>query len=272
MGLLSYDLPRCKSREHYTPRGPLAERPEPADPMTHPRGPTAGGPIKGREPAGFEPIVTIRRRGHSLLAARVLAGRREPRPAGRWLLPQAGLRRGEERARKMANSRMAVWGDSVLMADHNELMKQAIDVGRRGIAVGDSPFGAVIATANGRVVIAAHNTVRSSCDSTAHAEINAIRGACAKLGRIHLAGHIIASTCEPCPMCAAAIHWAGLDAVVYGASIADAKDAHFNELPVSIETLYRRGRSPVRIHPHVLHDECRQLFELWRRGPNPAPY
>jgi tRNA(Arg) A34 adenosine deaminase TadA len=73
-------------------------------------------------------------------------------------------------------------------------------------------------------------------------------------------------------MCAAAIHWAGLDAVVYGASIADARAACFNELPVSIGEIYRQGESPVQVYPHVLRDECRQLFELWKQGPNPRPY
>ena len=164
-------------------------------------------------------------------------------------------------------------GYNVLMANHTELMKRAIEVCKKGIAAGESPFAAVIATSDdGQVVFAAHNTVRSTCDSTAHAEINAIRGACSELGTTDLAGHVIVSTCEPCPMCAAAIHWARLDAVVFGASIADAKDAHFNELPISTEALYRQGESPVRIHPGVLRDECRQLFDLWRQGPNPNPY
>ena len=158
------------------------------------------------------------------------------------------------------------------MADHVELMKQAIEVCMNGIASGESPFAAVIATDDGRVEFAAHNTVRSSCDSTAHAEINAIRGACARLGETDLGGHIIVSTCEPCPMCAAAIHWARLDAVVYGASITDARSARFNELPIPIEVLFRQGESPVRVYPHVLRDECRRLFDLWARGPNPKPY
>ena len=158
------------------------------------------------------------------------------------------------------------------MANYTELMKRAIEVCKKGIAAGESPFAAVIATSDDQVVFAAHNAVRSSCDPTAHAEVNAIRGACTKLGKIDLAGHVIVSTCEPCPMCAAAIHWARLNAVVYGASIADAEDARFNELPVSTETLYRQGESPVRVHTGVLRDECRQLFDLWKRGPNPNPY
>jgi len=156
--------------------------------------------------------------------------------------------------------------------DFTELMRRAIEVAKQGVEAGQSPFGAVIATKNGEVVFTTNNMVRARCDATAHAEIAAIRGACGKLGTIDLSGYVIAATCEPCPMCAAAIHWARLDAVIYGASIADAKRAGFRELPVSIESLYRQGASHVRIHPHVLRDECIRLFELWKHGPNPIPY
>ena len=157
-------------------------------------------------------------------------------------------------------------------AIHVQLMQRAAAAAKEGIAAGQSPFGAVIASQDGELVAAAHNVVRASCDATAHAEVMAIRGACAKLGTISLAGHVIATTCEPCPMCAAAIHWARLDAVIYGAGIADAEGAKFNELSVPIATLYAHGGSPVRIYPHVLRDECAALFELWKRGPNPTPY
>ncbi len=157
-------------------------------------------------------------------------------------------------------------------ADYATLMKRAVEVARQGIAAGQSPFGAVIATIEGEVVIAAHNVVRSACDVTAHAEVTAIRKACAKLQRTDLSGHVIATTCEPCPMCATAIHWARLDAVIFGASIADAQKVHFNELTISTESLFSEGGSPVKVVPHVLRDECLELFELWKNGPNPNPY
>ena len=82
--------------------------------------------------------------------------------------------------------------------DHQALIKRAIEAAKRGIAAGQAPFGAVIATRAGDVIHEANNTVHSSCDSTAHAEINAIRGACKKLGTIDLRGHVIGTTCEPC--------------------------------------------------------------------------
>ena len=155
---------------------------------------------------------------------------------------------------------------------HSDLMQHAIAAARDGIRRGESPFGAAIANVAGEILVITHNTVRESCDATAHAEVNAIRDACRKLGTIDLRGHIMAATCEPCPMCAAAIHWARLDAVVFGAAIADARAAGFNELTVSLQSLCESGMSPLKAYPDVLADECKALFALWRKGPNPKPY
>lgn len=159
--------------------------------------------------------------------------------------------------------------DAAMLAD---LMRTALQVARDGIAAGQSPFAAVVADPAGRIIAAAHNRVRLDVDATAHAEVAAIRDACCSLRGIRLTGHVIVTTCEPCPMCAAAIHWAGLDLVAFGARIADAQSAGFRELAVPIEDLYARGGSPVRIIPDVLREECVELFTLWRRGPNPKPY
>ncbi|MFQ5591030.1 MAG: nucleoside deaminase [Phycisphaerae bacterium] len=158
------------------------------------------------------------------------------------------------------------------MTAHPELIRQAIEAARQGIAAGQAPFGAVIARLDGEVVHAAHNTVYASCDSTAHAEINAIRAVCRLLGTIDLSNHVIATTCEPCPMCAAAIHWARLDAVLYGATIADARRAGFSELSLACSAIYRQGGSTVTIHAGILADECRALFDAWRSRPDSKAY
>ena len=158
------------------------------------------------------------------------------------------------------------------MLDHEVLMSRAVAVAEEGIAAGESPFGAVVATTEGNIVFAAYNTVRSACDATAHAEVNAIRGACRKLGTIDLSGHVMAATCEPCPMCAAAIHWARLDAVIHGAAIADAAAAGFRELSLPCSTLLTQGQSSVEVIPGVLREACRELFRTWQRGPHAEPY
>ncbi len=156
--------------------------------------------------------------------------------------------------------------------DADRLMREAIAVCQRGILAGQSPFGAVIANRRGEVIHAAHNGVRSECDPTAHAEVVAIRAACRQLETIDLSGHVMVSTCEPCPMCASAIHWSRLDAVVFGARISDARAAGFNELDLPIEFLFETGKSTVEVLTDVLRDECAALFSQWRSGPNPATY
>jgi len=142
-------------------------------------------------------------------------------------------------------------------------MRVAIDSARKGIAAGQTPFGAAIV--RGDQLIAAHNVVWQTTDSTAHAEITAIRQACRQVNGIDLTGCTIYSTCEPCPMCFSACHWAKLDRIVYGASIADAAKAGFNELPVSNDQLKSLGGSVIQITPGVLAEECRELFAAWMR-------
>lgn len=157
------------------------------------------------------------------------------------------------------------------MTSPEVLMRAAIDAARRGIALGQSPFGCAVAL-DGRVVAAAHNRVLLTTDSTAHAEINALREACQAVGDVHLTGAIVATTCEPCPMCMAALHWARVDTVYFGASIADAGTAGFNELYLSAADLLRLGRSQVRLLAGPLADECRELFAEWQRTPGARSY
>ena len=149
---------------------------------------------------------------------------------------------------------------------HEDWMRHAIHAAREGIENGQTPFGAAIVR-DGELIIAAHNIVWQATDITAHAEVTAIRDACRSLKSIDLTGCTIYSTCEPCPMCFSACHWARLERIVYGAAIADAAAAGFNELPVSNVELKRLGGSRVEIIAGILRDECRQLFELWLNQP-----
>jgi tRNA(Arg) A34 adenosine deaminase TadA len=155
--------------------------------------------------------------------------------------------------------------------DPDELMRRAIAKAREGIALGQSPFGCAIAV-NERTIVAAHNLVLASIDITAHAEVNALREACRAVADIFLVGAIVATTCEPCPMCMAALHWARVKEVYYGATIADADAAGFNELTLSAAELLRLGASPVRLTGDILRDECRELFEEWSRLPQARTY
>ncbi|MEZ6114520.1 MAG: nucleoside deaminase [Pirellulaceae bacterium] len=150
-------------------------------------------------------------------------------------------------------------------------MQHAIDIAQQGMSRGQSPFGCAIADPSGRLIVA-HNTVVLDTDITAHAEINALREACRVRGDIHLTGCVVASTCEPCPMCMSALHWARVDAVYYGASIADATAAGFNELSVPAEEIVRLGNSPVQLTRDIMTEECRRLFSDWLAQPNRSVY
>ncbi len=139
-------------------------------------------------------------------------------------------------------------------------MRLAIAKTKAGIRAGQTPFGACIVK-KGRVIACAHNAVWKTTDITAHAEVNAIRVACRKMKSIDLTGCTIYSTCEPCPMCFSAIHWARIGRIVYGAGIADAKKCGFGELEIPNWKMKRLGKSGVRVEKGVLKEECRALFK-----------
>ena len=150
-------------------------------------------------------------------------------------------------------------GVTVASSEDEKFMRLAIAKTREGIKQGQTPFGACIVK-GGKVVACAHNAVWKTIDITAHAEVGAIRAACRKLGTIGLSGCTIYSTCEPCPMCFSAIHWAKIGKIVYGAGIADAKECGFGELEISNAAMKRLGKSNVKITKGVLRKECRALF------------
>lgn len=157
------------------------------------------------------------------------------------------------------------------MIEPEQLMQLAIDKAREGIAAGQSPFGCAIARGD-RVLAAAHNMVWLNRDITAHAEINALRAACAATGEVHLPGAVVATTCEPCPMCMAALHWARVEKVYFGATVADATTAGFNELALSAADVVHQGRGAIELVPDLLADSCRKLFADWLAKPGHRAY
>jgi len=150
-------------------------------------------------------------------------------------------------------------------------MRLAMARAREGIRRGQTPFGAVIVK-NGRVVACEHNVVWRTRDITAHAEVHAIRQACRKLRTVDLSGTTLYSTCEPCPMCFSASHWARIGRIVYGATIADARRAGFHELEIAAGTLKSLGKSPVNITRGFLRAENVRLFTHWQANPRHRVY
>jgi tRNA(Arg) A34 adenosine deaminase TadA len=143
-------------------------------------------------------------------------------------------------------------------------MRLAIDKTAAGIALGQTPFGACIVAPDGKIVACEHNLVWHATDITAHGEVTTIRAACKALGVIDLSGCTIYSTTEPCPMCFCAIHWARIRRIVYGASIADAQAAGFNELTIANTLMKKEGGSPVEIEGGCLREDCVSLFAQWQ--------
>ncbi len=154
--------------------------------------------------------------------------------------------------------------------DDAHFMRLAIAAAARGIAVGQTPFGACIVK-KGRVVLG-HNAVWSSGDITAHAEMVAIRRACRAFKTTDLSGATIYSTCEPCPMCFAACHWAGIQRIVFGCRIRDAAKIGFREMTVSNVVLKRLGKSPLEVTRGILRPEALGLFSLWLKQPGRKAY
>jgi tRNA(Arg) A34 adenosine deaminase TadA len=153
----------------------------------------------------------------------------------------------------------------------SECMRVAIDIARQGITAGQSPFGAAVVY-NNAVIATAHNTVWLKTDPTAHAEVICIRAAAKALKTISLRGCSMFSTTEPCPMCLAAIHWAKIDRVVFGATIADAATAGFKELFIDAKKMVTLGGSPLIVESGLLQTECAALFNEWKKAGKSQAY
>lgn len=146
--------------------------------------------------------------------------------------------------------------------EDDKFMKLAIAKAREGVHRKQTPFGACIVK-NGKVISCVHNKVWKNTDITAHAEVTAIREACKKIKSIDLSGSVIYSTCEPCPMCFSACHWAKISKIVYGVSISDARDIGFGELFISNKKMKNTGRSPIKIIGGCLKSDNLELFQMW---------
>jgi len=150
-------------------------------------------------------------------------------------------------------------------------MRRAIALSIENVRAGrGGPFGAVIVR-GGEIVAEGVNRVTSANDPTAHAEIEAIRAACARLATFDLAGCEIYTSCEPCPMCLGAIYWARLDRLWFANRRDDAAGAGFSD-----ESLYREMALPVgeRAIPtaQLLADEARAAMAEWLDKTDRIPY
>jgi guanine deaminase len=150
-------------------------------------------------------------------------------------------------------------------------MQRAITLATENVVSGcGGPFGAVVVR-DGEVIATGTNLVTSTNDPTAHAEVVAIRAACKALGSFQLTGCVVYTSCEPCPMCLAALYWSRCDAIFYGNSAADAAAAGFDD-----SFLYQEVGRPIdqRNIPmkRLLAGEAIDSFNKWRALPDKIEY
>jgi guanine deaminase len=150
-------------------------------------------------------------------------------------------------------------------------MARAIQLAIENVRSGrGGPFGAVVVQ-NGDIISEGVNAVTLLNDPTAHAEVLAIRTACAKLGLFELRDCELYTSCEPCPMCLGAIYWARPTRVFFGATAADAAKAGFDDAFIYEEILeHHAGRKIPMMQ--LMHEQALETFRAWGQQANKLPY
>lgn len=150
-------------------------------------------------------------------------------------------------------------------------MEIAIELAVRNVANGSGgPFGAVVVK-DGRIVATGVNRVTATRDPTAHAEMVAIRNACAALGSFQLDGCEVYSSCEPCPMCLGALYWARPAAVYFASAAADASAAGFDDRFIYEEIAAPPESRSLRM-VRLLHEREADAFSAWTAARDRVDY
>ena len=153
----------------------------------------------------------------------------------------------------------------------NEFMKAAVEEAEYGVKHNHGgPFGAVIVK-DGKIIARSHNKVITTNDPTAHAEINAIREASTKLKRFDLSDCELYTSCEPCPMCFSAIHWAKMKKMYYGCTRADAAVIGFDDEFIYDVIKGTAEKEQVQTE-QIERESCLKAFSLWEAKEDRVPY
>lgn len=139
---------------------------------------------------------------------------------------------------------------------HEDYMRQALALAREAAAAGEVPVGCVIVDRAGQIIGRGRNRREERGDATAHAEVEAIRDACARTGSWRLTDCTLYVTLEPCPMCAGGILSARIPELYYGA-----KDAGFGACGSILNLFEEDFRHHPKIVGHILEEECAQLLQ-----------
>ncbi|SRR6056297_499985 len=150
-------------------------------------------------------------------------------------------------------------------------LREAIQLSLANVDSGDGgPFGAVVVR-DGEVIARGRNRVLRENDPTAHAEVIAIRRACARLDSFSLAGCEIYASCQPCSMCLSAIYWARIERITFAAEPADAAAAGFDDAAF-YEELAKPPQERAIPMTQALRAEAQRAFQLWMQNPNRISY
>ena len=153
----------------------------------------------------------------------------------------------------------------------NEFMQRAIELAIENVRLGrGGPFGAVVVK-GGTIIAEGANSVTSTNDPTAHAEMTAIRAASRVLGDFQLAGCDIYTSCEPCPMCLGAIYWARPARVFYACTAGDAAAAGFDDSFIYQQLWLPPDQRKIPMAP-LLREQALATFRAWKEKSDKIPY
>ena len=156
-------------------------------------------------------------------------------------------------------------------ASHERFLRLAIDLAEERARQGaGGPFGALVVREGG-VVGTGFNAVVALGDPTAHAEVQAIRDACARLGTYRLDRCDLYASCEPCPMCLGAIYWARLRTVYFAGTRTDAAAAGFDDARFHEDMARLPAERAIQL-VRLLGDEGRRPLTAWLAKPDRLPY
>ena len=158
-----------------------------------------------------------------------------------------------------------------MTSDDHAFMRSALQLAHENVEQGrGGPFGAVIVRGD-EIIGRGSNLVTSTNDPTAHAEMVAIRDACRTIGNFSLAGCRIYTSCEPCPMCLAAVYWARLDKIFFANTRHDAAQIGFDDDLIYREMNLAHGERSTPI-VSLPSPEALETFALWASKIDKTPY
>jgi len=156
------------------------------------------------------------------------------------------------------------------MTESERWMQRCIELAAESAATGGGPFGALVVRGTELVAMGVNGVTRLN-DPTAHAEVQAIRTACAALCDFRLAGCELYTSTEPCPMCLAAAYWARVDAVYYAATRSEAALAGFDDARIYEELALAEDARSLRICRGGIAG-AQAPFEVWLNNAGRTPY